>query len=64
MKVDLYSVDTETKEKMIEARNVELATCFPEDDEDATKVEAELVEKGEAYFGGGAAALFYFVRAQ
>ena len=64
MKVNMYHVDQRTDLKSVEALNVELATCFPDDPDDAAKIEKTIAEKGNAYYGGGAQPLFYFVLAK
>jgi len=59
MRVDLYSINADGSES-IERLNTTIEQCFPDDPEEAARIEAELREKGETYYGGGAAPLFKF----
>ncbi len=61
MRVSLFSVNHADDSESVEALDVELASFFPDDPEDAATVEAELVANGSTYYGGGAAPLFHFV---
>lgn len=59
MNINLYSVNDDGSES-VEALNVALDSCFPDDPDDAAIVAADLNRHGTAYYGGGAAPLFKF----
>lgn len=58
IRVDLYSINQGDGSKTLEARNVTLASCFPDDPQEIPALEARLNEFGVAMYGGGAAPLF------
>ena len=61
MQINLYSVNSDDSES-IEALNVSLASCFPDDPDEMATVERKLQDHDVAYYGGGTAPLFKFVR--
>ncbi len=61
MRVDLYQVNYDDS-LTLDSKDVDLAECFPDDPEEFQRVLMELYADPVAYYGGGAAPLFKFVR--
>jgi hypothetical protein len=62
MRVNFYSVNHADDSLSVEAENITLESCFPDDPQDMANVAVEIRAKGFTFYGGGAAPLFNFVK--
>ncbi len=64
MKIGLYEMDSNRADAgATYVGEFELDSCFDgNDDPDRAQVEAELIENGHTWYGGGASPEFYLIR--